>query len=88
MCYAHVVQNSVYFDHNATTPIHPEILVKMPEWLASCGNPSSIHWAGRGPQARLREARLSIARLLGVEPLELLFPSGDDNCSRCNCGFT
>lgn len=66
----------VYFDHNATTPVHPEILAKIPEWLEAWGNPSSIHWAGRGPKAILREARQKIARLLNVHPLELIFTSG------------
>lgn len=70
------VRNAIYLDHNATTPIDPEILAKVPEWLSSWGNPSSIHWAGRGPKAILREARLRVAQLLGVEPLELIFTSG------------
>lgn len=66
----------VYFDHNATTPVDPEIRDKVAEWLESWGNPSSIHWAGRGPKALIREARQNIARLLGVEPLELIFTGG------------
>jgi len=70
------VSDTSYFDHNATTPVHPEILLKIPEWLESWGNPSSIHWAGRGPKLILREARQSIAALLGVQPLELIFTAG------------
>ncbi len=75
-CYDAFVQSRVYLDHNATTPVHPSILAKVPEWLESWGNPSSIHWAGRSPKAVLREARLNIARVLGVEPLELIFTAG------------
>ncbi|NJM10338.1 MAG: aminotransferase class V-fold PLP-dependent enzyme, partial [Bdellovibrionaceae bacterium] len=67
---------TIYFDHNATTPVHPEILTKIPEWLESWGNPSSIHWAGRGPKSVLREARARIAELVGVQPLELIFTAG------------
>ena len=67
---------TVYLDHNATTPIHPDLRAKVAEWLEVWGNPSSIHWAGRGPKALLREARTSVARLLGVESLELIFTSG------------
>jgi cysteine desulfurase len=70
------VLNPVYLDHNATTPIHPEIAAKVPEWLKAWGNPSSIHWAGREPKALLREARSAIASLLGVEALELIFTAG------------
>jgi cysteine desulfurase len=67
---------AVYLDHNATTPVHPEILAKVPEWLASWGNPSSIHAFGRGPKSVLREARQKIADLTGVQPLELIFTAG------------
>lgn len=66
----------VYLDHNATTPIHPGLKAKVPEWLEQWGNPSSIHWAGRGPKTLLREARQSVAEFLGAEPLELIFTSG------------
>lgn len=48
----------------------------MPEWLSQWGNPSSIHWAGRGPKALMREARQNITRLIGAEPLELVFTAG------------
>jgi cysteine desulfurase len=70
------VQNRVYFDHNATTPVHPEILSKVPEWLECWGNASSIHWGGRQPKALLREARANIAKVMGVQPLELIFTAG------------
>jgi cysteine desulfurase len=70
------VLHSTYLDHNATTPIHPELKAKVGDWLEAWGNPSSIHWAGRGPKSLLREARQNIATLLGVEPLELIFTAG------------
>lgn len=76
MCYGDAVQSRVYFDHNATTPVHPDILAKVPEWLESWGNPSSIHWGGRQPKAVLREARANIGKVLGVQPLELIFTAG------------
>jgi cysteine desulfurase len=66
----------IYFDHNATAPLCPELKAKVPEWLEHGGNPSSIHWAGRGPKALLREARQNVARFLGVDALELVFTSG------------
>lgn len=67
---------TVYFDHNATTPLHPGLMSLVPDWLKDWGNPSSIHWAGRGPKALLRDARSQVARLIGCEPLELIFTSG------------
>lgn len=66
----------IYLDHNATTPVAPEVRAKVLEWVDAWGNPSSIHWAGRAPKALLREARQNLARLLGVEALELIFTSG------------
>ena len=70
------MSNLIYLDHNATTAPHAEIKQRVPAWLESWGNPSSIHAAGRGPKAILREARQSIANLLGVQPLELIFTAG------------
>lgn len=70
------MHDSVYLDHNATTPLHPDLKLKVQEWLEASGNPSSIHFAGRGPKALLREARARIAGLIGAEALELIFTSG------------
>lgn len=67
---------TTYFDHNATSPLHPGLLTLVPNWLKDWGNPSSIHWAGRGPKSLLRDARNQIARLIGSDALELIFTSG------------
>lgn len=67
---------TVYLDHNATAPLHPDLIDRVPGWLSEWGNPSSIHWAGRGPKALLRDSRQNIARLIGAEPLELVFTAG------------
>ena len=50
----------IYFDHNATTSIHPEVLDTMMPFLASQqGNPSSSHSFGRNVRTdyRIEEAR-------------------------------
>lgn len=70
------MRKSIYFDHNATSPVHPDVKARIPEWLDLWGNPSSIHWAGRGPKALMRQARQSLADMLGVQPLELIFTGG------------
>ncbi|HLW78581.1 MAG TPA: aminotransferase class V-fold PLP-dependent enzyme, partial [Terriglobia bacterium] len=67
----------VYFDHNATTPLAPEVLEAMrPYWLADFGNASSIHWYGQRARAAVEEARRDVAHLIGAEPAEIVFTSG------------
>lgn len=74
----HLTQSSkiaIYLDHNATTPLDPGVLARLSSWALDWGNPSSIHQAGRGPKARLRDARSSVANMLGANPLEIIFTS-------------
>ncbi len=66
----------IYLDHNATTPPLQSVVERLPEWAGKWGNPSSIHWSGRGPKNLLREARENLARLVGCHPLELVFTGG------------
>ena len=41
-------ERTVYLDHAATTPLHPEVLAAMlPFFTQHAGNPSSIHHVGR-----------------------------------------
>ncbi len=67
---------SVYLDHNATTPISASVAAKVPDWLGSWGNASSIHWAGRNPKALVRESRRALAQALHCDSLEIVFTSG------------
>lgn len=66
----------VYLDHNATTPVHPEVIDKLPIWAQYWGNPSSVHKASREPKALIRETRKSLAEYFHVHPLELIFTAG------------
>lgn len=66
----------VYLDFNATTPLSDSVRTEVPQWLAQWGNPSSIHWAGRGPKALLRDARRQIGELVGAHALEIIFTAG------------
>lgn len=70
------IKPRVYFDHNATTPPSELVRSQVGEWLGQWGNPSSIHWSGRGPKALLRDSRKAVAGLLGCDPLEVIFTSG------------
>ena len=67
----------VYLDHNASTPVHPEVLAEMlPYFSESFGNPSSVHGFGREARVGLDIARDRVARFLKVAPEELVFTSG------------
>ncbi len=66
-----------YFDHNATTPVAPEVL----ETVVSClgqvyGNASSIHHFGQGAKQRLEAARRQVAALINASAAEIVFTSG------------
>jgi cysteine desulfurase len=67
----------VYLDHNASTPVHPEVVADMlPYFTERFGNPSSVHAAGREARAGLDTAREGIAGFLGVRAEEVVFTSG------------
>lgn len=67
----------VYLDHAATTPPDPRVFEAMwPVFSRDWGNPSSIYLEGQTANRWLDEARVRCARLLGVEPSEIIFTSG------------
>jgi cysteine desulfurase len=69
--------NRFYFDHNATTPIAPEVVSAMTEAMGlAYGNPSSIHREGQQARQVLETARLQVAAFLGASPPEIVFTSG------------
>jgi len=68
---------TIYLDHNATTPVHPEVVEAMlPYFSQVFGNASSLHQSGREAKAALENARRSIAEILGCEASEIIFTSG------------
>ena len=68
---------SIYMDHNATTPIRPEVRDKLlPFFSELFGNPSSPHSFGQEVRVHLDEARTRIASALGASPAEIIFTSG------------
>ena len=67
----------VYLDHNASTPVHPDVLTAMlPYFSERFGNASSIHGFGREAREGIDVARETIAGFLGVSPEEIVFTSG------------
>ena len=64
----------IYLDHNATTPVHGEVVDAMLEVLRHHhGNPSSTHAEGAAARRLLDRARDQVARLLGARPDEVIF---------------
>ena len=67
----------IYLDHNATTPLLPEVADRMSTALRDeFGNPSSVHHFGQQAKAAIDEARTDVANLIGADPSEVLFTSG------------
>jgi cysteine desulfurase len=67
----------IYFDHNATTAVDPEVLGAMlPYFADGFGNASSIHSYGQRARAAVEQARESVAALTGARPAEIVFTSG------------
>jgi cysteine desulfurase len=70
------VQRS-YFDHNATTPVAPEVVEAMVSCLRQTyGNASSIHHFGQAAKQVLEGARRQVAGLIHCQPAEIVFTSG------------
>src|SRR5262249_17197574 len=67
----------VYLDHNATTPVEPEVLDAMlPYFSGDFGNAASIHTPGQRARAAVETAREQVAALIGARPQEIVFTSG------------
>lgn len=66
-----------YFDHNATSPVAPEVLRDLSGAMAEVyGNASSIHHFGQAAKMRLEASRRLIAKRLGCTDREIVFTSG------------
>ena len=64
----------IYFDHNATTAMHPEVLQEMMPFLSEQqGNPTSNHKFGRRTQTAIEEAREKVAFSVNAHPSQVIF---------------
>jgi cysteine desulfurase len=71
------MQQRIYLDHAATTPLHPQVIHLMHEtMLNNYGNPSSIHSEGRTSRALIEKARKSMANHFNCSIGEIFFTSG------------
>lgn len=68
---------SVYLDHAATTPVHPEVIAAMLAYFnKKPGNASSVHDFGRQGRIAIDRSRETIAKSLGADPKEIYFTAG------------
>ena len=67
----------LYFDHNATTPLLPQVRDAIwPYFTEHFGNPASLHQPGRRTRTAIETARAQVAALIGAEPEEIIFTAG------------
>ena len=67
----------VYLDHNATTPVLPDVLEAMlPFQREAFGNPSSVHRLGRRARVAVDDARDAVADVLRAPASSVIFSSG------------
>ena len=71
------MNDKIYLDHAATTPLDEEVLQKMlPYFTEIYGNADSPHGIGRKAMNAVDSARDTVADLLGAKPNEIYFTSG------------
>ena len=67
----------IYLDHNATTPLHPDVFQTMEPYLREqFGNASSSYRLGREAKTALENSRKKVAACLGANAHEIIFTSG------------
>ena len=73
---------SIYFDHNASTPLHPEVLEEMLPFLQRAhGNASSLHQSGRFLRSAIETARQHVADLVNCPQQDVIFTSGGSDAN-------
>jgi len=73
------MENLIYLDYAATTPVEPAVAEAMAAVLmpgGSFGNPSSNHPLGRDALSIVETARQQLADLIGAAPRDLIWTSG------------
>lgn len=66
----------VYLDHNATTPLHPEVEEELKSQFSLFGNPSSMHSFGREARKKVEDAREAVAQLIDADVGSIIFTGG------------
>lgn len=77
----------VYLDHNATLPLHPDVVAAMVRAATEAwGNPSSLHAAGRAARRVVDEAREAVAELAAAHPRDVVLTASGTEAN--NLGIT
>ena len=66
----------IYLDYNATSPVRPPVVKAMEDALLTGGNASSIHAEGREARRLIEQARQQVCTLVGADMAGLVFTSG------------
>ena len=71
------MNEKIYLDYNATTPVDPRVLESMIPYMKDMyGNPSSVHSFGGDSKAALDNAREQVAELIGTRQRDICFTTG------------
>lgn len=66
--------DTLYFDHNATTPVDPVVVEAMLPFLTQqFANPSATYSAGRVARRVIEQAREQVAAAIDADPSEVIF---------------
>ena len=63
----------IYFDHNATTAIRPEVIDLITQIMRETGNASATHGAGRRASHHIEQAREQVAKAVNTRPAQVIF---------------
>ncbi len=63
----------IYLDHNATTPLAPEVRETMIRYMKDYGNPSGIYSEGKKARLIIDSARRSVAQMLNCTARRIVF---------------
>lgn len=70
-------EKKIYLDYNATTPLESSVLSAIHDALRDAwGNPSSSYAAGKKASHVIKQARTSIASMIGASSGDIIFMSG------------
>ena len=71
------MDDTIYLDHAATTPVDPDVLAAMlPYFTERYGNPSSIYQLGQESRAAIDQARVRLRARSRLRSSEIIFTSG------------
>lgn len=70
-------ESKIYLDYNATSPLEPSVLAAIYDALRDAwGNPSSSYTAGKKASHVIKQARSSVANMIGALDSDIIFTSG------------